>query len=445
MTHVSDEILSLYSADPEAVENRFEVELHLGQCDGCRSELVRYRDMDAVLRHPDTREAAEAFSSRRGLEAILARHNQVVTEEREAERRLERLLSSPLRFRNANLAERKECMTEGMVRVLCREANVRHEENPRFSYRLATTAHEIATKLAAHVTKDAKTAAMGLALRECANALRYLGQFAEALKVLDEAEKLFETSPGAAPFDVAVVQYIRATVFMKCDRPAEGIAAARQAAHVFEDHGDSRRQLAAVLLEAMCLAFLGDNTEAANACDRVILLSRAGNDTAMLVRGLHNGALALLNLGELDRAERYLVEALTLYDELDVPTEKARATWLVGSIAAARGALEDAERRLDASRAELARFGLTNDAALATLEWAEVRLALSQPGGVADACRKIVVIFENEGMLRKAKHALAVLNEALRAGQATPALVRHVRAYLAQLPSNPTLAFVAPQ
>jgi hypothetical protein len=137
-----------------------------------------------------------------------------------------------------------------------------------------------------------------------------------------------------------------------------------------------------------------------------------------------------------------LIEALTLFDELGSATEKARAMWAIASVTEARGHLDEAEQRLDAARSELAQLGLTNDVALATLEWAEVRLALGRTAGVADACRKIVVVFKNEGMLRHAKHALGVLNEALLAGHATPALVRHVRAYIEQLPANPGRIFI---
>ena len=97
---------------------------------------------------------------------------------------------------------------------------------------------------------------------------------------------------------------------------------------------------------------------------------------------------------------------------------------------------------LDGSRTDLARLGLTNDAAQATLEWAEVRLAMNKPEGVAAACRKIVVVFNSEDMQRHAKEALAVLHAALAAGKAMPELVRSVRLYLEKLPANPSQRFV---
>jgi len=440
--HLLEEILSAYSLDPDAVENRDEIDSHLAECDVCRDGLEVYRALDLTLRHPDTRDAAERISLRNPrLEEILAAQRKVVDEERAAHAVLASLLKSPLKFRNAKLAEKPRCHTQGMVRVLCAEANARHEQRPKFSRLLAESAYAIATKLPDDAIVPKRTA-MGLALRERANALRYLGSFADALKLLDYAEKLFDRMPAADVFDIAIVRYIRATVFMKSDRLTEGIIAARAAATVFRDYGDRTREIAASVVEACCLLLSRKTKEAAESFERVILLSRSGGDTGMLVRGLHNAGRALLDLRELDRAERYLVEALALYDELDVPTEKARATWTIASIVIARGDLHEGERRLNAIRTELARFGLTNDAALATLEWAEVRLALGRTAGVADACRAIVVVFETEGMRRHAKHALAVLNSALAAGRATPELVRHVRSYLEQLPANPAQAFV---
>ena len=156
---------------------------------------------------------------------------------------------------------------------------------------------------------------------------------------------------------------------------------------------------------------------------------------------LFRSALRAVDLRQLDGAERYYSEALVLFDELGVPTEKARTMWALGSVAVARGNLEEGAARLDGSRTELARLGLTNDAAQATLEWAEVCLALKKPEGVAAACRDIVIVFNSEGMQRRAKEALTVLHEALTTGKATPELVHRVRLYLEQLPANPSRRF----
>lgn len=80
---------------------------------------------------------------------------------------------------------------------------------------------------------------MGKALRERANALRYLGKFNDALRALEYAERFFDTSPGADDFDLAIVWYIRAIVFAESGRLAEGIERARACRKL--DREDPRR------------------------------------------------------------------------------------------------------------------------------------------------------------------------------------------------------------
>ena len=100
---------------------------------------------------------------------------------------------------------------------------------------------------------------------------------------------------------------------------------------------------------------------------------------------------------------------------------------------------------LDTSREALQQLGLRDDHALATLEWAEVRLALNRPHGVAKVCREIFLQFDSEGMTRNARLALAYLHEALASQSATPDLVREIRLYLKALPQKPSAVFAPRQ
>jgi hypothetical protein len=211
---------------------------------------------------------------------------------------------------------------------------------------------------------------------------------------------------------------------------------------VFHRSGACERELSSLIVASACLLFSGHAQDSADAYIHVVELARELGNTRLLAGALQNGGAALVDLRQLDRAERFYGEALVLYDELRVPTEKARSMWALGAVVVARGHLEEGASRLDSRRTELAGIGLTHDAAQATLEWAEDRLALQTPKGVAEACRKIVVVFNSEGMQRHAKEALAVLREALAADRATPELLRSVRLYLEQLPANPSRRFV---
>ncbi len=442
MTHPDEAVLSAFSLDAESVTDREAVAAHVADCEICQQAVAAYRQVDGALRHAETWENLAALQSPGDrLAQFQDVRRRVQREDEEASRVLEPLLNSPLRFRNAKLENKPRWHTEGMVRMLCAAANERHESRPTFSLELTVTACTIAKALP-QTTGAGRRLSMGMALRERANALRYLGKFKDALVALEYAERFFDTSPGADDFDLALVWLLRATVFMKSDRLPEGIVVARDASRVFRDYGDRDRELTSVMVEACCLLLSGHAQEAAEAFGRVSELARERGNTRVLASALQNGAAALVDLRELDRAERIYSEALVLYDELGASTEKARTMWALGSLVVARGQLEEGAARLDHSRAELARLGLTNDAAQATLEWAEARLALNKPEGVAAACRKIVVVFSSEGMQHHAKEALAALHEGLRAGKATPELVRSVRVYLEQLPANPTQPFV---
>jgi tetratricopeptide (TPR) repeat protein len=445
ITHPDGAALSAFSLDPEPGTGWKDVAAHVAGCDLCQEGVAVYRELDAALRHPETwRNVTALLSPGDRLAQIRAARMRVQAEDDEARRILKPLLKSPLRFRSANLDRKPRCHTAGMVRMLCAAANERHESRPRFSLQLTVTACDIARSL--RDTKEtARRLSMAMALRERANALRYLGQFGNALQALEYAERLFDATPVADDFDRAIVWYIRATVFMKSDRLQEGIIASGDAAKVFREYGDRDRELSAALVEASCLGLAGYAQDAADAFICVVELARERSNTRVLASALQNGANVLADLRQLDRAERFYSEALVLYDELQVHTEKARTMWALGSVVVARGNLEEGLARLDGSRTELARLGLTNDAAQATLEWAEVRLALNKPEGVAAACRKIVVVFDSEGMQRRAKEALAVLREALASDRATPELVRSVRLYLDQLPANPSEHFVRAQ
>jgi tetratricopeptide (TPR) repeat protein len=222
----------------------------------------------------------------------------------------------------------------------------------------------------------------------------------------------------------------------------EAATLARKARKTFSDYGDSSRELSASIVEAWCLLGLHDAPRAARTFEDVITIARRTGDTGMLARGLTNAGYAYMISGELEKPEAYYVEALALFDELGLTTEVARTNWNFATLVLLRGDLLSGCELLDASRAELAGLGLANDAAKATLRWAEARLAIGMCEDVAEACRQIVMIFDSEQMTQRARIALAHLQAALDEGTATDGIVREVREYIENLPWHPDQAFV---
>ena len=439
MTHVDAETLNAYLIDATLVDAP-EIEAHLEGCAECRDELELMEAFDATLREAAAWQEVEAMGVSAGLAAeAIALHASIAEEDDAAARMLAEPLRSPLRFERAKLSSKPRFRSAGVVRVLCAAAHKLHEERPRFSRDVATEAWKIAEQLPE--SHPSRRVCLGLALRERATALRYLGKFSEALQALDEAEKLAHGTPSADAFELALVRVARATIYMENERLREAILLAQEAARVFGEYGDDYRQCAAAIVEGASWMFLGMAERGATAFERVIASAEKRQDQVTLASALNNAAVAYTDLQRFDRATTHYSRAIVLYDELNRTTEAARARWALASLLVSSGDLDRGIDALAGAREELASLGLTNDAALATLEWAEARLAADVPQGVADACRAIVVTFGSEGMERSARVALAYLHEALSKGTATAAVVRHVREYLRDLPSKPERAF----
>ena len=438
MTHFDAETLNAYLIDATLVDA--EVEAHLERCAECRDELELMEAFDATLRETAAWQEVEAMGVSAELTAeATALHASIADEDDAAARMLAEPLRSPLRFERAKLSSKPRFRTAGVVRVLCAAAHRLHEERPRFSRDVATEAWKIAEQLPEK--HPSRRVCLGLALRERATALRYLGKFSEALQALDEAEKLASGTPSADAFELALVRVARATIYMETERARDAITLAREAGRVFREYGDDYRECAAAIVEGCCHVFLSSVDRAATAFERVIASAEKRGDHVALASALNNAAVAYTDLRQFHRATSYYSKAVVLYDELNRTTEAARARWALASLLVASGDLDRGIGALAGAREELASLGLTNDAALATLEWAEARLAADVPQGVADACRAIVVTFGSEGMERSARVALAYLHEALSKGTATAEVVRHVREYLRDLPSKPERAF----
>jgi tetratricopeptide (TPR) repeat protein len=437
MTHYDDEALIRYEL---MLEEDRETIVHLEECPECRARLAELRKVDAQLRAAETWLQSHYSIDPVTLAELTEFEAQIEAENRAAERLLAPLLNAALRFRTTDLVGNPKARTAGVVKYLCQAANRLHEKRPLFSLEVATTALEIARVLPAGARLPRYHT--GLALRERANALRYLGRFREALVMLEHAEGLFDEDPGGDPFEIAIVWYIRAVVLIEMGRIADAQRLAARAAAVFRRYGNGPRERAARLVNASCLAFSGQFGEAARAFETIVAKAKVAGEQSMIARAANGAANAYLELGHLDTAERYYTEAFLIYDELGLATEKTRVEWSLALTLVRRGELEAGATRLDVVRVDLGGLGLRNDHALATLDWAAARLACDQPAGVAEACKEIVVRFESEEMMRNARLALAYVHEALARGTATPALLQHVRDYLDLLPDRPTVPFV---
>jgi tetratricopeptide (TPR) repeat protein len=438
MSHYTEDELSAYALRPEAIHDREAVEQHVAVCCDCRSTLDVIEAFDTALHDSLPWEMSESMPVRRDAPppALLDRARTIAAADAHARELVMPLVDSAIRFRAARVDEDPRFYTLAVIRLLTKVANGMHERQPQFGLILADTGLNIAEKLPASL-KAQSAWYVGTSWKERANALRYLGRFKEADEALDRAEEAFASDDHAEPFDLAIVQYVRATLYCQMERFEEAVSLGQAAAQTFHLYGDTRRYLSALLAEAGGYYSADRDREAVALLLRVVTLARSSGEAGILARALSNAANSYTRLREYDKAGAFYADAIATMNELDLPTESARLLWAMGALNIEQGDYDNGLAGLERSRVQLQQLGLSNDAALATLDLVAGLLAAEQPERVPELCRAITLTFSSEGMMRSAKKALAYLTEAVSSGDATPESVRHVRAFLEHLPAHP--------
>ncbi len=441
MSHYTEDELSAYALRPEATDDRQSVEQHVSGCGDCRDALDIIEAFDTALHDPLPWQVAESMPARRNAPtAFLDQARAIASADAYARDLVMPLVDSAIRFREARIDDDRRYFTLAVIKLLCKVANGMHERQPQFGLVLADTALNIARKLPEPLKARSAWYA-GTAWKERANALRYVGRFKEAEEALDRAEEAFEGDDHVEPFDLAIVGYVRATVYCKMERFDDAVVCARAAAATFHVYGDTRRYLSALLAEAVGYYSADRDREAVEILERVATSARAAHEPETLARALANAANSYTRLHEFTKAAAYYADAIAVIDDLDMPTESARLQWARAALLLDRGGFDEGLAGLERARVQLSQLGMTNDSALATLDLVAGLLAADQPERVADLCRGITLMFSSEGMTRSAKKALAYLAEAVAGGQVTPEEVRHVRSFLERLPERPLEEF----
>jgi tetratricopeptide (TPR) repeat protein len=440
MIHYSDDELTWHSLKPRA-----DVAAHLESCAECSARYTEARQFDEELseastwRHPTNLTGAED-ATRVRLRRIAAR---LAREMADAERILGPLIANPLAFIWKDVSRKRGLHTAGAVRVLCAAANAACERDPLHALSLADTALAIAVTLneLEHYLGVKVYQLSGLAWKERANALRYLGRFAPALDALDQAKRVYQRG-GANPWDMAILLYTRGVIFSRSSRPDEAEQCAAEAAAIFEETGDRVRYLNARMLRATVQYWRQDFATARDEYRDLLQRAREENEDLLVARLASAAANCEIYLGNVAAAEPALVEALGIFEREGIQTEAARIRWGLARVLLAAGQFSTAITKLHASRAECERLGLANVAAYITLDIVEALVATgANLQEVQRLCREVFVTFKAAGMVNESLTAIAYLREATRARTITREKVRHVRRFLTRLEDQPTLRF----
>jgi tetratricopeptide (TPR) repeat protein len=380
-------------------------------------------------RFPDPARVAEFASMARRLQREREESADVVT----------RALHETPREQWKALAARPELLTSGALDRLAALAD-ELERDPQEGLAVA----ELATVIAAALPLESYPRIVIAQLRahawkDRARALCYLGRYDEAMSALDRAEA--ELVPvGTLAHDRAIVDFVRSIVLQHLRRYEEAEALLAQCREVFSDFGDERLYRQCTVACGNLLVRRGDYRAARELLTPVL----RDSDPHSTARARFALGWCAIHLGMPEDALEHFKEAERRNRQLGAEVEAVRAAYGAGSALLHLGRLDEAIGKLGYARREFLGHALVEEAGLSALEIVEAHMLRDETDAARTLAATIVRECTDAGLSRRALTALAYLNDAIAASNATPETVRNVHAYITELRRDPARELAMP-
>jgi hypothetical protein len=443
--HPDDDAVARYALLPEGSAEDPEIRAHLSECAECTVRVSGVRAFLDTLSSPVSWDIAGVLDQKRGSEKeLFAFAARVQQEYLDAHAALDPILTNAISFVRERVDRREQHRTLGAVRVLAEAANAACEREPIHARNLADAAVAIADTLPIEAYPiDAIRGLRGLAWKERANALRYLGEYDAALDALDHAAGEFEHF-GARSFEFASLAYIRAVILTYTDRLDEATWQAALSAEIYAEYGESDLAMRARSVEAGVLYYRREYRAAVAIFEELMAFAESKKDAVETARQACNAAACSIELGEGVRAEALLTAARETYRTLAMNTEVAAAEWKLGVTSRVVGRLDESVARLRAAKASCEHLGMAAEVANASLDLVESLLLVGSRREIPALCSDVMRYYRRAGKLQQAMTAAAFLKEAATDGSIEVAAVKHVRRFVETLDRQPDLLFVPP-
>lgn len=453
MPHPSENLLGLYALDPALVPARRELENHLSACADCRRLLDSILEFDAVLRDPDTwlptepMENDETIGELREFAARVADEDASAAEllsdfeNPDADGRFSKLVTS---FIWTEPATKPIYQTGGVARRLCKLANRMCERKPLYALALAEAATAISNVLEpTSYPRDTIHELRGETWKEQANALHHLGRFDDALRALQMAESEYRRLRHSG-LGMVAVKYVRAAVLYEQERYDEAEALAEDAAIAAFHLGAVDYSMRARNLQGEIRFECQRFAEAAQVFATILTYGEDRADTVWIARESLNLGNCSLALGDLSAADAQLARARELFISVGLGVEVTRTEWAQARLSFAQGRSDWAVGRLRTVIAALSGHGMLTDAAIASVDLAEMLHAGDRSREIPAVLAGVVRTFTVAGKLTGALSALAYLKDAAIKGAIAPPLFGHVRKFIARVDHQADLIFAPP-
>lgn len=378
----------------------------------------------------------------RGLDGGRGLETRVAADQRQARRRLAELLELPAAERFERLRTAPERFAgPALADLLIEEARQAMPGRPRDAEALAALARAV-LQHGEHTGYTAELYARALA--HGANALRVRGKLCLAEDLLGQARFLLQAQGGGDRPVRAELDSLEGSLRRAQRRFDEAESLFSRAATVWALEQSSVRTARDLLNLGVVLREKGEPERSievlVDAADRL----DSETEPRLSLYARHNLADSLNDAGRPQEARELIEENRPLWTHHSDPLTDLRRFWLEGKIARSLGESAEAEHAFLAVRDGFLGQGIGYDAALVSLDLAQLYATEGRTADLRRLAEEIVPVFEAQDVHREAAAALMLFQGAVRAEQLTLHFLHDLARYLHTARHDPRHAFRAP-
>ncbi len=365
-----------------------------------------------------------------------ARVQEATHQDRKVARELWVNLRAERRLRKA-IQEKPEYQTWAISELLCEESIQAAPSRPDRALELAEAA-VLAAELAPGEERW-RLRVLGYAQAHLGNAWRVIGEMLladEAFRHSKAKWRAGEAGDQARLLNEGRVFGLEASLRREQDRPQEALVLLEEGLEV----SNAKERSYLLISKAKALA-AARNYEEALAELRTASQCIEKNKPHLASNLRFELAVSLCNLGRFTEAARLLPELQRLSLQKGQQIFCLRMKWLEGKVSAGIGSAEQAVAILSMVREEFTTLGMLYDAALVSMELAEVLLQLKRIAQVKMLVRQMAPIFVSQKIPEKALQALLLFRRAAETEAVTVRLVRSIGEYLRRAWGRPELEY----
>ncbi len=379
----------------------------------------------------------EAFA-RAGAE-VERRQAELARERAAAPERLRELLAHGYERQCAMVEEEARYRTWTLCELLLDASRDWGFQNPGRALELSRLGVDIATRLDGAMYGEER--GLDLCARAWAllgNAQRIRSDFRESEKSFATAERLLRRGTGD-PLEKAHLLFLKSSLLGNQQRFAAAFRLLDRVVAIARRCEDPQLHGKALITRGFLLGIAHDPEAAIRYLTEGIRKLDPASDPRLLVAAHHNLTLYLTESGRYQEALQLLETARPLYHQVGDQMNLIRLRWLEGKIAVALGQYMEAEELLKGVRRELVERELGFDAALLSLDLADVYTRQGRGGELRRLAAEMIPIFQSRDVHRETLTALLAFQKAAEMESVTVGLIREVSGFLKESRATPSL------